>query len=242
MAQNKNNFLKQNGKIIRFAAEEIVIILFAFFLTLFNAGFDINKMNWVVFGFTDVFNVYCRVVATKYASDMEQEINLDIIATIAGSEELQDNAINAYLDFSQQRILVNESKGFDMFLFAALQNVVLNGETIIANVYFYDGLTGEWVEFQSAYREALNLSSFSAKNLIPQIDELWHGLTYEDDINDDPGDTPMQPTIVKPEANDSMIIADFSGAGINVDTEWSGLSLQDGATIKNLTNDNVIPV
>ena len=79
MAQNgKNNFLKQNGKIIRFAAEEIVIILFAFFLTLFNAGFDINKMNWVVFGFTDVFNIYCRVVATRYASDMEQEINLDI--------------------------------------------------------------------------------------------------------------------------------------------------------------------
>lgn len=75
---NKTNFLKTNGKILKFAAEEIVIILFAFFLTLFNAGFDINKMNWVVFGFTDVFNVYCRVVATKYASEMEQEINPDI--------------------------------------------------------------------------------------------------------------------------------------------------------------------
>jgi hypothetical protein len=75
---NKNNFLKTNGKILKFAAEEIVIILFAFFLTLFNAGFDINKMNWVVFTFTDIFNIYCRVVATRYASDMEQEINPDI--------------------------------------------------------------------------------------------------------------------------------------------------------------------
>lgn len=75
---NKTNFIKTNGKILKFAAEEIVIILFAFFLTLFNAGFDINKMNWVVFSFTDIFNIYCRVVATRYASDMEQEINPDI--------------------------------------------------------------------------------------------------------------------------------------------------------------------
>lgn len=75
---NKTNFIKTNGKILKFAAEEIVIILFAFFLTLFNAGFDINKMNWVVFTFTDIFNIYCRVVATRYASDMEQEINPDI--------------------------------------------------------------------------------------------------------------------------------------------------------------------
>lgn len=208
-----------------------------------NAKISHNRIKWNIKASTEVpdENTPGQIGDVIIVTSVDVKKIKDV-ATIAGSEELQDNAINAYLDFSQQRILVNESKGFDMFLFAALQNVVLNGETIIANVYFYDGLTNEWVECQSAYREALNLSSFSAKNLIPQIDELWHGLTYEDDINDDPGDTPIQPTIVKPEANDSMIIANFSGAGIDVDTEWAGLSLQDGATIKNLTNDNVIPV
>lgn len=75
---NTKNFIEKNGRILKFAAEEIVIIIFAFFLTLFNAGFDINKMNWVIFTFTDVFNIYCRIVATRYASEKEQAVNVDV--------------------------------------------------------------------------------------------------------------------------------------------------------------------
>lgn len=67
-----------NMGLVSFVLEELVITLLAFFLTLFNAGFDIEKMNWTVFAFTDIFNIYCRVVATKYASDKEKTINTDI--------------------------------------------------------------------------------------------------------------------------------------------------------------------
>ena len=67
-----------NMGFVSFVLEELVITLLAFFLTLFNAGFDINKMNWTVFAFTDIFNIYCRVVATRYASEKEKVVNTDI--------------------------------------------------------------------------------------------------------------------------------------------------------------------
>jgi len=67
-----------NMGLVSFVLEELVITLLAFFLTLFNAGFDIDKMNWTVFAFTDIFNIYCRVVATKYASEKEKATNTDI--------------------------------------------------------------------------------------------------------------------------------------------------------------------
>lgn len=67
-----------NIGLVSFVMEELVITLLAFFLTLFNAGFDIEKMNWTVFAFTDIFNIYCRVIATRYASDKEKMINTDI--------------------------------------------------------------------------------------------------------------------------------------------------------------------
>ena len=61
-----------NMGLVSFVMEELVITLLAFFLTLFNAGFDLEKMNWTIFAFTDIFNIYCRVVATKYASEKEK--------------------------------------------------------------------------------------------------------------------------------------------------------------------------
>lgn len=67
-----------NMGLVSFVMEELVITLLAFFLTLFNAGFDISKMNWTVFAFTDIFNIYCRVVATRYASEKEKMINVDV--------------------------------------------------------------------------------------------------------------------------------------------------------------------
>jgi len=67
-----------NMNLASFVMEELVITLLAFFLTLFNAGFDISKMNWTVFAFTDIFNIYCRVIATRYASDKEKMCNTDI--------------------------------------------------------------------------------------------------------------------------------------------------------------------
>ena len=67
-----------NMGLVSFVLEELVITLLAFFLTLFNAGFDIDKMNWTVFAFTDIFNIYCRVVATRYASEKEKIVNTDI--------------------------------------------------------------------------------------------------------------------------------------------------------------------
>ena len=68
----------KNVGLVSFVMEELVITLLAFFLTLFNAGFDIAKMNWTVFAFTDIFNIYCRVVATRYSSEKEKMENLDI--------------------------------------------------------------------------------------------------------------------------------------------------------------------
>ena len=67
-----------NMGLVSFVMEELVITLLAFFLTLFNAGFDISKMNWTVFAFTDIFNIYCRVVATRYASEKEKMTNVDV--------------------------------------------------------------------------------------------------------------------------------------------------------------------
>ena len=69
---------KNNISLLSFVLEELVITLLAFFLTLFNAGFDINKMNWTIFAFTDIFNIYCRVIATRYASEKEKETNTDV--------------------------------------------------------------------------------------------------------------------------------------------------------------------
>lgn len=68
----------KNVGLVSFVMEELVITLLAFFLTLFNAGFDISKMNWTVFAFTDIFNIYCRVVATRYSSEKEKMENMDI--------------------------------------------------------------------------------------------------------------------------------------------------------------------
>ena len=70
--------IKNNMGLVSFILEELVITLLAFFLTLFNAGFDISKMNWTVFAFTDIFNIYCRVVATRYASEKEKMENMEI--------------------------------------------------------------------------------------------------------------------------------------------------------------------
>lgn len=72
------NFLDNNRNLVSFILEVFIISIFALFLTLFNAGFDIRKANWTVFAMTDVFNIYTRTVATKYSSAKEKQENVDV--------------------------------------------------------------------------------------------------------------------------------------------------------------------
>ena len=107
-----------NMGLVSFVMEELVITLLAFFLTLFNAGFDIDKMNWTVFAFTDIFNIYCRVVATRYASDKEKIMNADIVLM----DELLTYRKKAIIKARKQEDVIealhyyNYKKSFEVYL------------------------------------------------------------------------------------------------------------------------------
>ncbi len=107
-----------NMGLVSFVLEELVITLLAFFLTLFNAGFDIDKMNWTVFAFTDIFNIYCRVVATKYASEKEKSVNTDI----ASLDRLLTERKKAIIKTRHQEDVIdaihyyNYKKSFEIYL------------------------------------------------------------------------------------------------------------------------------
>lgn len=110
--------LKNNMSLVSFVMEELVITLLAFFLTLFNAGFDISKMNWTVFAFTDIFNIYCRVIATRYASDKEKMENTDI----ASLDKLLTCRKKAIIKLRKQEDVIeaihyyNYKKSFEIYL------------------------------------------------------------------------------------------------------------------------------
>lgn len=110
--------LKNNMGLVSFVMEELVITLLAFFLTLFNAGFDISKMNWTVFAFTDIFNIYCRVIATRYASDKEKMENTDI----ASLDKLLTCRKKAIIKLRKQEDVIeaihyyNYKKSFEIYL------------------------------------------------------------------------------------------------------------------------------
>lgn len=114
---NKRLFA-DNINIISFVLELIAISILAFFLTLFNAGFDITKINWTIFAFTDVFNIYCRVIATKYASNKEKKENLDIATMSALIGERK----KAVIKLAKQDIIIdalnyyNYQKSFEVYL------------------------------------------------------------------------------------------------------------------------------
>ena len=107
-----------NMGLVSFVMEELVITLLAFFLTLFNAGFDLEKMNWTIFAFTDIFNIYCRVVATKYASEKEKLENMDI----ASLDTLLTERKKAIIKTRKQEDVIeaihyyNYKKSFEIYL------------------------------------------------------------------------------------------------------------------------------
>jgi len=107
-----------NMGLVSFVMEELVITLLAFFLTLFNAGFDIEKMNWTVFAFTDIFNIYCRVIATRYASDKEKMMNQEV----ADLDDLLTCRKRAIIKLRKQEDVIeaihyyNYKKSFEIYL------------------------------------------------------------------------------------------------------------------------------
>lgn len=80
VVRQAKRYAKENINLVSFCLELIIISAFAFIITLFQAGFDVTKINWTVFTFTDIFNIYCRIIATKYSADREKMINTDINA------------------------------------------------------------------------------------------------------------------------------------------------------------------
>lgn len=195
-----------------------------------NAKVSHNRIRWNIKASTEVPTSetvgHLGDVIVVTSADIKK---LKYVATNNGSEELQDNSINVYEDFTAERILVNESNGFDMYLFTTQQNIVLNGEVIIANVYFYDGLSNSWVQLQSAYREVLNLNTFTGQDLIRNLDEVWNGLDYVDAIDENN----LLPTIIKPSNTaDTLVFDEFSCKNIDVDEEWNGFTYIDTAVLR----------
>lgn len=155
---------------------------------------------------------------------------LKYVATNNGSEELQDNSINVYEDFNVDKILVNKNNGFNMYIFGSSQNILLDGETIIANVFFYDALTNSWVQLSSAYRDAINLNTFTGQDLINVLDEMWN-MQFVDSVN------AIIPPIQLNQVNDTFNVETFSGCQLDLDDYISQVmpTLTENVIANNLT-------
>lgn len=197
-----------------------------------NAKVSHNRIKWNIMASTEVpdssVEGHIGDVIVITSADISKVKN---VATISGGEELQDNSINVYEDFSVTPLWVNESNGFDMYLFGTSQNIILDGNTIIANVYFYDGLTNDWVQMTSAYRDALNVSSFTGANI--NVDELWSMPTITDELNEDN----LLPTIVRQSFSDAFNVESFSGCQLDLEDYISQMmpSLTENIVANNLT-------
>lgn len=197
-----------------------------------NAKISHNRIKWNIMASTEV-----------PTSETPGKIGDVIIVTSAdvkkikyvatkdmATEQLQDNSVNIYEDFTKQRVLVNESNGFKMYIQGTQQNIMLNGSVMIANVFFYDGLTGEWVSYASAYKDALNVNSFTGQNLAEALDEIWGGPECTDSLDEER----LLPTIEKQVISDPFTFANFGGSNLDLDACWGGPTLTDEALINNL--------
>jgi hypothetical protein len=197
-----------------------------------NAKISHNRIKWNIMASTEVPTSETPgkigdviIVTTADVKKIKYVATKDM-----ATEQLQDNSVNIYEDFTKQRVLVNESNGFKMYIQGTQQNIMLNGSIMIANVFFYDGLTGEWISYASAYKEALNVNSFTGQNLAAILDEIWSGPECTDEINEGS----LLPTMVRQYPAETMIVADFTGSNLNVDACWGGPSLTGEALINNL--------
>ena len=203
-----------------------------------NEKISHNRIKWNIKGTTEVptsetpGKIGDVLVITSNADLIKK---LKYVATKGYTEELQDNSINVYEDFTQTKALVNSNKGFKLYLFANQQNVMVDGSVLIANVFFYDGLTNSWKQYNSAYKEALNVNSFTGANI--NVDTLWSVPTLTDSISEEG----ILPTIDRVQETDNLSVAAFTGSNIDVDTLWSAIAtFTDSASIQNLTQDTEI--
>lgn len=195
-----------------------------------NAKISHNRIKWNIMASTEVpdENTPGKIgdVIIITSADVKK---IKYVATKDISDSnLQDNSINIYEDFTQNHILVNESNGFKMYIQGTQQNIMLNGSVMIANVFFYDGLTNSWKQYNSAYKEALNVNSFTGSNI--NVDELWT-LSYTDSINENR----LLPPMHKEQIADALTSLTFAGANLDVDTLYPSWNLSEEVTANNLT-------
>ena len=139
--------------------------------------------------------------------------------------DLQDNTINVFEDFTKDRILVNSSDGFNIYLQSTMQNIILDGESLIASVYFYDGLTNSWIPYSSAYIDNLSVSSFTGQDI--DVDTYWSLPELIEDLDEEK----ILPTIDRVNVNDTMNSASFTGTTLDVDDYWFTLTLTEDANV-----------
>ena len=195
-----------------------------------NAKISHNRIKWNIMASTEVpdENTPGKIgdVIIVTSADVKK---IKYVATKDISDSnLQDNSINVYEDFTQDHMLVNESNGFKMYIQGTQQNIMLNGSVMIANVFFYDGLTNSWKQYNSAYKEALNVNSFTGSNI--NVDELWT-LSYTDSINE----SRLLPPMHKEQIADTLIALTFAGASLDVDTLYTSWNLSEEVIANNLT-------
>lgn len=195
-----------------------------------NAKISHNRIKWNIMASTEVpdENTPGKIgdVIIVTSADVKK---IKYVATKDISDSnLQDNSINVYEDFTQDHMLVNESNGFKMYIQGTQQNIMLNGSVMIANVFFYDGLTNSWKQYNSAYKEALNVNSFTGSNI--NVDDLWT-LSYTDSINENR----LLPPMHKEQIADTLIALTFAGANLDVDTLYPSWNLSEEVIANNLT-------
>lgn len=193
-----------------------------------NAKISHNRIKWNIMASTEVptsetpGQIGDVIIVTS--ADVKK---IKYVATIDYADELQDNSINVYEDFSQNHILVNESNGFKMYIQGTQQNIMVEGETMIANVFFYDGLTNSWKQYNSAYKEAINLYSFTGQNI--NFNESWGGPGYTEEAS------VRIPPIHTTTPNDIVDVDNFTGIEIAFNDLYPGWSITENVVANNLT-------
>jgi hypothetical protein len=197
-----------------------------------NAKISHNRIKWNIKATTEVptsetpGQIGDILIVTSSAELVKK---IKYVATKAITDtDLQNNSINVYEDFTRDRVLVNRNNGFNMYIWATQQNIMVNGEVMIANVFFYDGLTNSWKQYNSAYKEALNVNSFTGANI--SVDELW-SLSYTDSLNEGR----LLPPMHREQIADSFTAETFVGTGLDVDTLYPGWDLSEDLIVNNLT-------
>lgn len=195
-----------------------------------NAKISHNRIKWNIMASTEVpdENTPGQIGDVIIVTNADVKKIKYVATKDISDSNLQDNSINVYEDFTQDHILVNESNGFKMYLQGTQQNIMLNGSVMIANVFFYDGLTNSWKQYNSAYKEALNVNSFTGSNI--NVDNLWT-LSYTDSINENR----LLPPIHREQIADSFTAEAFTGANLEVNALYPSWNLSEEVTANNLT-------